>query len=151
MTVAISDTNRIPDLLRVVDDLDRYEVQIGVFGGRDAYDASGEDVVTIAFANEFGYQNIPERSFLRAGFDSNQSRINQICESLLDRVLQGDITVAAMYEAIGAEITGMIQDYMTNLRDPPNAPATIEQKGSSNPLIDTGQLRSSITWKVVRS
>ncbi len=31
---------------------------------------------------------------------------------------------------------------------PPNAPATIKQKGSDKPLIDTGELRKSITYVV---
>ena len=40
-------------------------------------------------------------------------------------------------------------DYLTDLKTPPLAESTIRRKGSSNPLIDTGQLRSSITWQVV--
>ena len=31
---------------------------------------------------------------------------------------------------------------------PPLKPATIARKGSSTPLINTGQLRSAITWRV---
>ena len=31
----------------------------------------------------------------------------------------------------------------------PNAPSTIKKKGSSRPLIDTGQLRQSISNKVI--
>ena len=151
MTPVVSDTNRIPTLARAMDDLNRYEVQIGVFQADSDPYPDGTDVISIAFAHEFGTYRVPERSFMRAGFDSNKSRIDQICESLLDRVIQGELAVAAMYEAIGAEVVGLIQDYLTNLRDPPNSPETIARKGSSNPLIDTGQLRSSITWKVVSS
>jgi hypothetical protein len=108
-------------------------------------------VISIAFAHEFGSYRVPERSFMRAGFDTNKSRIDQLCETLADRVLHGGLDARAMYEAIGAEVTGLIQEHLTNLRDPPNSPETIARKGSSNPLIDTGQLRSSITWKVVSS
>jgi len=37
---------------------------------------------------------------------------------------------------------------MTALDQPPNAPSTVARKrGSTNPLIDTGQLRRSIDWE----
>lgn len=169
MTVTVSDRNGIPDLVRRLEDLSRYEVQIGVFGDDDK-------LLMIASVHEFGTSirvtpamrgylhsigihlradtdqiHIPERSFIRAGFDTNQSRINRVCDSLLDRVIQGEIDVPTMYNAIGAEITGLIQGHLTDLRDPPLHPATSERKGADNPLIDTGQLRSSITWKVVSS
>jgi hypothetical protein len=31
----------------------------------------------------------------------------------------------------------------------PNAPSTIAKKGSSHPLIDTGQEKNSVTWEVI--
>jgi hypothetical protein len=31
---------------------------------------------------------------------------------------------------------------------PPNSPVTIALKGSSKPLIDTGEMRGAVTWKV---
>ncbi len=49
---------------------------------------------------------------------------------------------------MGAFAAGGVQTYMTELKTPPNSAYTIEQKGSSNPLIDTGALRASITWKI---
>lgn len=51
-------------------------------------------------------------------------------------------------EQVGAFAAGATQQYITDLRDPPNAPYTIEKKGSDNPLIDTGSMRSSVTYKV---
>ena len=51
-------------------------------------------------------------------------------------------------ERIGAVVAGAIQQSIRDLRDPPNAPATIERKGSSNPLIDTGFMRLSVSWRV---
>jgi hypothetical protein len=51
---------------------------------------------------------------------------------------------------LGILAQGDIQQEITDLRDPPNAPATIKAKGSSNPLIDTGEMRSKVTWQVKR-
>ena len=41
-----------------------------------------------------------------------------------------------------------IQKEITNIKEPPNSPYTIEKKGSSNPLIDTGLMRSKVEWKL---
>ena len=55
---------------------------------------------------------------------------------------------ARMLEQLGAMAVGEVQKYVTELDTPPNAPSTIRQKGSSNPLINTGALRQSITYEV---
>ena len=56
----------------------------------------------------------------------------------LDRVL----------DRVGIIATGKVQQYMTDLKTPPNAPSTIAKKGSSNPLIDSWMLRGSVTYSV---
>lgn len=43
-----------------------------------------------------------------------------------------------------------IQDAIVKLKEPPNAESTIAKKKSDNPLIDSGQLVSSIRWAYVR-
>jgi hypothetical protein len=148
MAVTVQDHNNMSRVERLFDDLRRYALLIGIFGEDDS------EMVQIAIWNEFGTSKIPERSFLRAGFDANQSRIEQICEMALDEVLEGvdgssQFDVASMYDQIGLQVADIIREYLTDLRSPPNAPSTIKLKGSSNPLIDTGHLRSSIVWKVV--
>ena len=50
---------------------------------------------------------------------------------------------------IGLEQEAETKKTLTDLRTPPNAPSTIKAKGSSNPLIDTGELRSKISSTVV--
>jgi hypothetical protein len=42
-----------------------------------------------------------------------------------------------------------VQAYMVNGKFAPLKAKTIKRKGSSKPLIDTGQLRQSITYRVV--
>ncbi|MFN3506212.1 MAG: hypothetical protein ACK4ZU_01965 [Allorhizobium sp.] len=49
---------------------------------------------------------------------------------------------------LGIKAQGDIQEEITSLQSPPNAPSTIAQKGSSNPLIETGELRASVAFKV---
>ena len=51
---------------------------------------------------------------------------------------------------VGAYAAGEVQERITDLREPPNAPRTIEAKGSDNPLIDTGFMQRSVSWEVER-
>lgn len=88
--------------------------------------------------------NIPPRPWLTPGVESaTQDIIGTIAECLKSGVSQENTM-----NQIGAVAAGATQQYITDLQTPPNAPSTIEKKGSSNPLIDTGSMRSSVTWKV---
>lgn len=91
---------------------------------------------------------IPERSFIRGGFDANENKIVQKAESLIDDVLQLRINPDTFADMLGLEFAGLIQKYARNLRSPGNAAVTKAVKGSSNPLVDTGRLIGSIRHKV---
>lgn len=166
--MSVKDKNNIPKLLKALHDLERMRVEIGIFGEDDS------QILIIAGVHEFGAKiqvtpkmrsflhhigihlrketetiNIPERSFLRTGFDENVNKIQQQAELLLDGVLDLKIDAKAFYEALGAVCVSMFQDYLTEISSPPLSSVTIERKGSSNPLIDTGRLRQAITYRVV--
>lgn len=87
---------------------------------------------------------IPPREWLIPGVQSATPDVLDIIRSGIEKGT--DITT--ILEQVGAIAAGATQQYMTDLKDPPNAPYTIEQKGSSNPLIDTGALRASVTYNV---
>lgn len=91
---------------------------------------------------------IPERSFLRTGHDQNVERIIKQTERALGQVIAGKMSMDDMYKLYGQQMSSAIKKYMRDLSSPPNSSATILAKGSSNPLVDTGQLVSSITYKV---
>jgi len=161
--------NRIPDLVRELNYLATHKVHIGIFA--DAKREDGAPMLVIAAANEFGakipkrqarfgnlddenpggWVIIPERSYLRAWFDENVDALQATMERLIGQVVEGKISGRAALETIGGYVVTHIQAYMVDLKTPPNAPSTIARKGSSNPLIDTGQLKDAITWRVVRA
>lgn len=92
--------------------------------------------------------HIPERAFLRNGYDENIDRICQHTETMLPSVLSGKMKVQNLCKSLGLELSSAIKDYARNLQDPPDTWATIETKGSSNPLVDTGDMIGSITYEV---
>lgn len=154
----------------MLEELTTTYIEVGIFGEDDS------EVLMIASVQEFGcqikvtdkmrnylhtigmhlrkdtkYVNIPERSFVRAGYDQEKEKIINEAEHLLEKVISLELPVSTFFEVLGEYIVGLIQRYLTDIKTPPNHPATIKNKESSNPLIDTGRLRQSITYKVIKN
>ena len=91
---------------------------------------------------------IPERSFLRAGFDKHHMDVISKAGETLDAFVHGEATEYQYLKMVGMLLKSKIQLYARNLEDPPNHPYTVEQKGSSNPLVDTGHMVNHISYKV---
>lgn len=102
-------------------------------------------VAEIADAHEFGL-GVPERSWLRAWVDENQAMIRNDLRRAAMRMIEGKLTAQQAADLLGTKYVAAIQTRIANGIAPANAPATIAKKGSSTPLIDTGQMRSAITY-----
>ena len=109
---------------------------------------SDRSVIDIAIWNEFGTRRIPERPFMRNTVRNHRTRYLTILRSSASRIVMGLTTLPVVLNKLGIQVQGDIQDEITTFRDPPNAPSTIKAKGSSNPLIDIGTMRQSVTWIV---
>lgn len=90
---------------------------------------------------------IPERSFMRTGHDKNADRIISQTERAIVQVLTGKMSIDTVLDMCGQQFATAIKTYMRDLSSPANHPFTTERKGSSNPLVDTGQLIESISWE----
>ena len=114
----------------------------------DKSQRSGGEInnATLGAVHEFGTDNIPARPWLNPGVASGEKEYLNIIERTLNNGEELDVAL----ERIGVVAVGKVQKYMRDLRTPPNKPSTIKRKGSSNPLIDTGVLRQSVTYKVTR-
>jgi len=134
-------------LLRDLQTLGVPTVAVGVRGGQTTPD--GTDLVTIAAANEFGTADghVPERSFLRSTADEQRPKYATMLGKAIDAVLDGDSPDPALHR-LGAVAVGDVQRKMRAIKQPPNAPSTVAQKGADNPLIDTGRLRQSIEYEI---
>lgn len=87
---------------------------------------------------------IPARPWLNPGVASGNDEYLNIITTTLEK---GGTPEQALNK-VGVVAVGKVQKYMTDLRSPPNAASTIKKKGSSNPLIDNGHLRASVTYKI---
>lgn len=104
------------------------------------------DLITKAVVNEFGAprRNIPSRPFFRSAFDMNLKKIEVFQVSTYKAITDGRMSVRKGLQIIGQFMESRIKKRILFLTSPPNAQSTIDKKGSSNPLIDTGNLRQSI-------
>lgn len=90
---------------------------------------------------------IPARPWLNPGVMSgNLEYLN-----IIEKAAASDEPLDMALNKVGLVAVGFVQKYMTDLRSPPNAASTIKKKGSSNPLIDSGALRQSVTYKITTS
>lgn len=124
------------------------KVAVGVFetDGSKVY-VDGLTVLDVATFHEFGL-GVPERSFLRGWFDENIERAKEAIRRLMVSVVEGKRTKEQALELFGQWLQGEIQKRIAEGIPPPLAQSTIDKKGSSTSLVDTGQLRSSVTYKV---
>lgn len=90
---------------------------------------------------------IPERSFLRNGHDANIDRVMEQTNRAVSLVAAGKMSVDDLLDLCGQQLATAIKTYARDLDTPANHPYTVDQKGSSNPLVSTGGLIESITWK----
>jgi hypothetical protein len=149
MTVIVRDLGA-EKLVRTVTDKAPRVVDVGIIGDTaGAATPGGEMTVgTLAEIHEFGL-GVPQRSFLRAWADADRAKIDRTWGALLRKVLKSELTLDQALEQFGIWAQGQAQAFIADGRVvPPLDQATIDAKGSSTPLIDTGQLRSSITYEV---
>jgi len=165
--ITIRGTDNTGRLLDSLQQLGAKRINVGVFGADDS------ELVMIAAVHEFGTEiqvtdkmrgwfaangyplkkettviKIPERSWLRSGYDENIDAIANKVQELLPDVLDNNIDPNTFMDSIGLEFAGMIQQKLRNLQEPANSSMTIERKGSTNPLINSGRLIGAIRHEV---
>lgn len=128
---------------------------IGIHEGSGEHKESQTTMALIGAVNEFGTNKagknhniiIPSRPWMRGWFDKNKNRIHKKMKQLYDLILSGKFKAKQALKILGEWAQGELRKSIRNLQSPPNAPSTIRQKGSSNPLIDTGQFMNTVRHK----
>ena len=151
------DRTRFDEILREIELLQNSYVIVGFQEGSvtHAQSKNGRDkkaglsMPQIAAQNEFGTDKIPARPFMSTAFDENRAKIDKAINSEYGKILEGASTVKRSLGLIGLLMEKLIVEKIRQIQTPPNAPLTIKLKGSSKPLIDFGQMVSSVTSKVV--
>ncbi len=130
------------------------EITVGIHEAEGAAqkegdDGGGERLIDIAIIHEFGAESagIPRRSFIRDWQDEGEKAHEDQQRKVARAVVEGKLDTETACNRLGVLWQAEVQKRLSDGIPPPNAPATIRRKGSSKPLIDTGQLRSAITFR----
>lgn len=148
MALSISDAT--PEGRRFLAELQKLadlEVQVG-FQADQTYE-DGTTLPEVAAYNEFGSSDTPARPFMRQSFENHQKELQAACDRVNQALAQGGTAESALDE-LGVFLKGLVQEEIVEGGFEPNAPSTINKKGSEQPLIDTSHMRQSVNYVVKR-
>lgn len=133
-------------------------IEIGYFNKmHTSKDGERVSMSIIAHTHEFGrgprsfpvpMGRIPKRPYISPVLESNKGKYLRLAGSQITPVLLGRQSFKGGIDKIGRTAIRDIQLYMVNGTFAPLSPLTIKKKGTTKPLIDTGQLLQSIDYKV---
>lgn len=111
------------------------------------------DVLDVAIIHEFGAPdaNIPERSFLRSTADDKA--VQRYMVKVARKTLETETDPMKIMKLLSVALVGRVKLRFTrnnwdSLKDPTRGGKNF--KGTAKPLIDTGQLRASIAYQVLK-
>ena len=136
----------------------RGETHVGFPSGNPKNAREGSAEITnaqLATIHTFGApsKNIPPRPFMQetARDAKTRSTLKRLQNGLITRVMRGQVSAKQALAIIGEFYTGAIKSKITTGPWAANSARTVAQKHSSRPLIDTSEMRNSVTHKEVLS
>ncbi|WP_426353670.1 hypothetical protein [Exiguobacterium sp. R-39] len=160
------DRNRLPQAISAADSFDGKRIRVGYFGEgftqmlADVHEFGCNIPVTDKMRGFFRYKfgislkntttviRIPERSFIRAGWDQHGPGIVRKYNQLIGAAILNGVSPEALLSALALEAQGKLQEFARDLQAPANVGLTVDQKGSSNPLVDSGNMIQSMEHKI---
>lgn len=157
----MSNTNKVVDIdrgwNRIKREFKKFKGAATIVGypegesGTERHDNAGISLASLAAVHEYGStaRNIPERPFQRDTFERTKNHIQKVILNEFSKVLTNKQGAKKALAAVGEWYTGQMKNTLKKGSFTPLSIKTIAKKGSSKPLIDTGQLRNSITHKEI--
>lgn len=135
---------------RMKDARGRSVVKVGIqeTAGSHKESEGGLSVADVGSFHEFGTDTIPQRSFIRAPIQDNKADLQTLQRKLLKEVMLGGKSTGEALALIGEKAQSDMIAAINAGIEPGLEQSTIDAKGSSTPLIDSGQLKQSIRYKV---
>lgn len=136
-------------LVRELADRSDEAVTVGV-RGTPARDDGAVTNPQLAAWHEYGTSRVPARPFIRPTMDANFGKYRKMAAKLADQVMALRMTKGAALKLIGMAAVADVKARIRAHIPPPLADSTSDAKGSTTPLIDSGQLLGAITYEVGR-
>lgn len=167
--------NGLLDILQAVTELSKVDVLVGIPHGEARTDGDGLTNAQIGYLQETGSpaMNIPARAFLVPGVEEVQDIIAEKLTWAVDAAFAGNHKRMMFYlESAGTKAMNSVRAYFVNGEFAPLSLATIRararrgrkgakkylkqiklgpvESGLVRPLIDTGQMRKSVTYIIMK-
>lgn len=142
---------RLKEVMKRAEQLNQLQLVAGIPNDETSREDSGEITnAELGIIHEWGApeKGIPERSFMRSTMSEEMENLGRLSKTQIALCLEGNTSPHDVFATIGAYLQGKIVDKITDGEFKPNNENTVKRKGSSKPLIDTGQLRGAITYEV---
>lgn len=126
------------------------EVAIGAFADSGSHNGVSNADLLYLHCNGSPANNIPPRDVLKAGLEDPETKKQMkqhLRKGVMLALIFGPEAGAGEYEKAGMIGAASVQKQFGAI-PPPNAPSTVRRKGFNSPLIETGSLRSSISYQV---
>jgi hypothetical protein len=93
--------------------------------------------------------NVPPRPIIEPAIEAHRQELAELLRQALVNALEARPFIQELRKA-GMKGQNVTRAWFVDPRNkwPPNSPRTIAEKGSDRPLIDTGELRKSITFVI---
>ena len=142
---------RLKQVMKRAEQLNQLQLVAGIPNDETSREDSGEITnAELGIIHEWGApeKGIPERSFMRSTMSEERENLGRLGKVQIAECLEGNTSPHDVFATIGAYLQGKIVEKITDGEFEPNNENTVKRKGSSKPLIDTGQLRGAITYEV---
>ena len=108
---------------------------------------NGASYVEIATWNEYGTGHIPSRPFIRISADTNKQAWAKLAQQCVNNVIDGDSPRDAA-QVVGHRMVEDIRKVFGSSELKANAPSTIARKGRNEPLVDSGEMRRRVNFRI---
>ena len=149
----ITKVDLLKNISKTLNDLKKIDVLVGIPQKESSRPDDEKTNAELLYFHTHGspLQKIPARPVLEPAIEYNKEEISRYLGEAIKNGLDGNIDNAnnALNKA-GLKAQKSAQEWFTNPANKwaPNSPLTIRLKGSDKPLIDTGELRKSITYVI---
>lgn len=149
----IKQIDKMGELMKSLEELKKKSVLVGIPEEKATRPELGEKInnAELAYIHTNGspIRNIPARPFIEPGIESKKEQIGEKFGQAIKNGLTGKDPIPELEKA-GMIGQNAARGWFTNPANnwPPNSPKTIAKKGSNKPLIDTAEMRKSITYVV---
>lgn len=145
------------ELRLTIKEVSKIAVRVGIIGDQAGALHNGGPFTNaeIGAIHEYGAPGagIPERPFVRSTFTFRRAELIELQAAAARAIIEGRLRPEKAIALIGAWGAGAVREQILKYGAflfAPLAPSTIARKGSSQPLVETGQMVRSISFVVLR-